>query len=891
MKRGFVPWRPSVREEVEAELAFHLEMTTRELMESGMTRERARAEAERRFGDTRAAGEACRRFAEERNRRARRTEYRDELRQDLSFALRQLARAPGFSAVAIATLALGIGATAAVFGALDAVVLRPLPFPHSERIVMVSPVERKAGPTPPIVPEFFAFRSSGIFENVAGVLPGMGISMKLGEVPEVVAGARVSASYFDLFGVPPEAGRAFGTAEDVPEAPKVAVISDRLWTERFNRDRGIIGRAIQIDGVPQTIIGVMPRVFDARGSADVLLPLALPAAMANDYSQRFLTVYARLKSGQSVAQAEASATAVDRRVMQQAPGRTDPLSNYAVQIQKVQDQLVAGSAGLLYMLLGAVGFVLLIGCTNVANLLLARAMSRSRELAVRAALGAGRARLMRQLLTENLVLAAAGAVAGLAIAAAMLRVIVRVAPRNVPRIDKASLDWRVLLFTLGLGLASCLVFGLLPALRAAGRRVFTGLRDGGRSGTGVSHDRLRGSLVSIEVALAITLLIASGLLLRSAWIVQHIEPGFDPQGVFTARVTLPPARYASTADVTRAFARIRDDAARIPGVRSVALTTTPPLGGVAIGSTVSTTSTRPPDDSPTANARIVSPGYFATAGIALRAGRDFLTADDGNAPKVAVINEALARVLWPGQPAAKIIGQRLNGLSTDNDQNVMEVIGIAADARDEQITILAKPAFFVPVSQAPAMMWPLLQRSLVVVLKSATPSADANALARPFNRVIAGFDPSLPVADPHTLTRALQVSQATARATTLLLSALGGIALLLAMVGIYGVVAYFVGQRTQEIGLRIALGATDARIWRFVARQSLTPVMVGIVAGIALSIATTRQLDDLLYGVRGWDPLTLISTTAVLAMVAVAATIVPARRAMRIAPATSLSQR
>jgi putative ABC transport system permease protein len=889
MKR--FPWRRSVRDEVEAELAFHLEMTTRELMESGMTKEHARAEAARRFGDARSASEECQRFGEERDRRVRRTEYRDELRQDLSFALRQLAGAPGFSAVAIATLAIGIGATAAVFGALDAVVLRPLPFPHAERIVAVSPAVRNSGPIPALGPEFLALRSSGVFENVAGTSPGIGISVKFGDVPDVVAGARVSASYFELFGLPPEVGRVFGAAEDVPEAPKVAVISDRLWTARFNRDRSVVGRAMEIDGVPQTIVGVMPPAFDARGSADVFLPLALPPAMATDYSQRFLAVYARLKAGQSIAQAEAAGTAVDRRVILETPGVTAPPSSYTVQIVRVQEQMVAGSAALLYMLLGAVGFVLLIGCTNVANLLLARATTRSREFAVRAALGAGRARLLRQQLTESLVLAAAGAIAGLIVAGVSLRVIVRVAPSRIPRIEQATLDWRVVLFTLGLGVVSCLVFGLLPALRAAGPRVFAGLRDGGRFGASASHDRLRGSLVSVEVALAITLLIASGLLLRSAWIVQHVEPGFDPRGVFTARVTLPAARYASTGEVTRAFARIRDDAARIPGVRSAALTTTPPLGGLAIGSTVSVGSAPPPPDSPQANARIVSPGYFATTGIALRTGRDLAATDDEDAPKVVVINEALARVLWPSVSSAQIIGQRLNGLSTDAEQNVMEVVGIAADVRDEQVTVPAKPAFFLPVAQAPGMMWPLLQRSLIVTLKSATPDADASALARPFKRVIADFDPSLPVADPHTLTRALETSQATAHATTMLLAALGGIALLLAMVGIYGVVAYFVGQRTQEIGVRIALGATDARIWRFVARRSLTPVIAGLAVGIGLSVVTTRQLGALLYGVREWDPVTLISATVLIVVVALTATLVPARRAMRVAPATALSQR
>jgi hypothetical protein len=340
-------WRTTVRDEVNAELAFHLEMTIRELVDAGMTREQARAEAERRFGDTRSVSDACRRYGAERDRRARRTEYRDELRQDLSFAWRQLARAPGFSAVAIATLALGIGATAAVFSALDAVVLRPLPFPHAERVVAVSPLVRGTGSNPPLVPEFLALRSSRVFESVAGLIPGVGISMKLGEVPEIIAGAKVSASYFDLFGMPPEVGRTFRAAEDTPSAPQVALISNRLWTERFNRDRGVVGRTIQIDGSPHTIIGVTAAAFDARGSEDVFVPLALPADLATNYSQRFLTVLARLKPGQTVEQAAAAATTVDRRVMQQMPDRTAPLASFAIQIETVQEQLVAGSAGLL----------------------------------------------------------------------------------------------------------------------------------------------------------------------------------------------------------------------------------------------------------------------------------------------------------------------------------------------------------------------------------------------------------------------------------------------------------------------------------------------------------------------------------------------------------------
>jgi predicted permease len=882
-------WRASVRDEVESELAFHLDMTVRELMDAGMTHDQARAEAERRFGDRKSVSEKCLRLGDERDRRARRTEYRDELRRDVSFALRQLARAPGFSAVAVATLALGIGATAAVFSALDAVVLKPLPFPHSERIVAVLPIVRGIGSNPPLAPEYLALHSSGVFQTVAGVIPGMGISMKLGELPEIVAGARVSASFFDLYGLPLEAGRPFGAAEDAPGAREVAVISDRLWTERFNRDRAVVGRTVQIDGSPHTIVGVTPPDYDARNSTDVFVPLGLSPEMANDYSARFLTVYARLKPGQTIEQAAAAATIVDRRVVQHMPDRTTPLESFTIRLQTALDQLVGNSAGLLYLLLGAVGFVLLIGCTNVANLLLGRAASRSRELAVRAALGAGRGRLIRQLLTESLVLGVAGAAAGLGVAALLLRVFVRVGPSSLPRLEGAAIDWRVLIFTLGLGLVSCVAFGLLPSLRAAGPRVFGALREGGRFGTGLSRDRLRGSLVAIEVALAITLLIGSGLLLRSAWMIQHVDPGFDPSGLFMARVVLPPAQYESAGDVTHAFARIRDEVSRIPGVRSAALTATPPLGGMTIESGVSVGNAPPATDAPQAAVRIVSPGYFRTMGMALRAGRDFATTDLGDTPKVVVINETLAKLLWPGRSTSQIIGQRLNGLGSDTEQNVMEVVGIAADVRDEQLTTPAKPSFYVPVEQTPAMMWPLMQRSISVVLKSAMPNADAGALARPFDDAIARIDPGVPVAGRHTLAHALETSQSTARATTYLLSALGGIALVLAMVGIYGVVSYFVGQRTQEIGLRLALGATDARIWGFVAHRALAPVGLGLVAGIALSLATTRELGGFMYGVERWDPATLAGVTGLLAMVGLAATFVPARRAMRVAPSIALN--
>lgn len=888
MKRAF--WRTSVQEEVDAELAFHLEMTTRELMESGMTRSQARAEAERRFGDARAVNDECRRYGGERDRKRRRAEYLDELRQDVSFSLRQLAKARTFSVVAIVTLALGIGATASVFSTLDAVVLRPLPFDHAERVVELQSAQR-GDLSSPAVPEFLALRSSNVFETVSGAVLGMGLTVKIGDVPEILGGARVSADYFDIFKVRPQFGRGFTAAEDAPGGAKVTVLSHRLWTERFNQDRGVIGRTIQLDGEPATVIGIMPASFDFTSETEELwIPLQLRPEQTTNYSEHFLRLFARLRPGQTVDQAHAAATAVERAVVEHMPARQSPVSDFSMSVTGFQDQLVGGYAGLLLELLGAVALVLLIACTNVAHLLLARGTARARELAIRAALGAGRGRLTRQLLTESLVLGLSGAIASLAVAYGLLKVILRVSPEGIPRLDQASIDWRVLGFTLALGLVSCLLFGLLPALRAAGPRTQSALRDGGRSGAGFSRERLRGALVAMEVSLAITLLVASGLLIRSAWLIQRVDPGWNPRGLLAARLMLPAAHYGSAEAVTRAYAQIREDATHVPGVAAVALASTAPMTGMVMASSVVAANQPRDDRAPSANVRIVSPAYFSTLGIPLRAGRDIALDDTRRSPDIAVINEALARRLWPDVASRDVVGRYIDAMGKRDSVHLMEVVGIAADIREEDLRSTPKPTFYVPVAQAPAMIWPLIQRSLVVMVKSATPAADADALVRPLGRVIASFDASLPIADARTMEHAVQHSMATERMSTLLLSLLGGIALALAVVGIYGVVAYFVTQRTQEIGLRMALGATHGRIWRFVVRRGVTPIVAGLVLGIGLSMVTTGALRGQLYGVSPHDPITLAGVAGLLMVVGLIATYGPARRAMRVPPAVALME-
>jgi putative ABC transport system permease protein len=886
-----VPLNIPVEKEVQAELAFHFEMTIRELMERGMNQSQARAEAERRFGDAGAVGTECRRFAVERNAKVRRAEYRDELRQDIRFAVRQLLRSRGFTAVAVLTLALGIGATAAVFSALDAVVLRPLPFPHADRIGIVF-FSRRGELGNGSVPEFIAMRNSHAFEHVAATVLGSGVTLTSGDVPEMIDAGQVTSEYFAVFNVQPAIGRTFSTDEDAPGGQRVAVLSHKLWMSHFNGDPALVGRALQLDGVPHTVIGIMPASFDLTGnSEDLWLPMAITPQQMTGYGEHFIQVIARLPAGVSIEQARSRATAAERALAEHMPERTDAVSDFAIDIRPFIDYLAGDYKSLLFILLGAVGFVLLISCTNVANLLLARGSSRAKELAIRAALGAGRGRLVRQLLTESLVLGAAGAVFGLGIGYALLRVILRVSPEDVPRLAQARIDWRVLVFTLGIALFSCLVFGLFPAVRSAGLRLQGTLREGGggrRGGTG--PERLRGLLVTAEVALAITLLVGSGLLIRSAWLIERVDPGFEPRGVLTARLLLPESRYPTGARVARAYAAIRDEASRIPGVRSAAIVSVVPLSSSSMHSSVLAEGQDRTGKAPTANLRLASSGYFATMQIPLLAGRDLGAHDDASSTPVVVINQALAKMLWPKAALRDVLGKRLDALSEKRSEpHFMEVVGIVANLHDAALSQAPEPDLYVPVDQTPEMIWPLIQRSLVIVLRATNPGADPEVLVRPLKRAVTQVDPSLPVAEAKSMNAFRVESLATARMNTLLLTLLGGIALVLAMVGIYGVVSYFVSQRTHEIGIRMALGATPGRIWQFVVKRGLTPITLGVVVGFGLSALTTAVLRGQLYRVSGHDPITFAAVGATLFAVGLVATYVPARRAMRVAPIVALN--
>jgi predicted permease len=870
-----------VAEEVDAELAFHLAMRAEEYAGRGLGDDAARAEALRRMGDLDRVRGACRTLAEARERDMRRAEWWDEFRQDLRFGARQLLRTRGLAAVAVLTLALGIGATAAIFGVVDAVVLRPLPFEAPERVVRLR--ADGGGVSSVSNANFLDWRAQARSFTAVTAAVRTGATLTGRDVPLLLNDAQVSADYFRVFGVRPMLGRTFLPEDDMPGAAPVVVLGARAWARYFASDTGVVGRTLSLDGLPYTVIGVMPPSFDYVADApEAWVPLALTPEERAQRGASYLDVYARLRPGVTLAEAQAEISAISRRIAQEVDSTNSPDD---VLVRPFAEDLVGDYRGRLLTLLGAVGFVLLISCANVANLLLARGAARTKELAIRGALGAGRRRLVRQLLTESLVLALLGGAAGALLAVLGVRGLVAIGPEDVPRLDQARVDGRVLLFTLVLAVVSSVVFGLAPALRSARASLQGALREGGRTGAAGVRDRLRGGLVAAEVAMALLLLTGAGLLTRSALLLHRVEPGFDATGVLTARILLPAETYPTGEQVVRAYQRILDEARRAPEVASAGLTLMIPLAADNANAAVSAEGQPFTEENRRmVNFRFTSGGYFATMGIPLRHGREFTRQDVAGSPRVAIINETLARKLFGDEPA---VGRRITGLTAEpEDPQWSEVVGVVGDIRDAGLGAPTVPEVYYPVAQAPPAIWPLLQRSLVLVARAK--ADDAAALERPLREAVARVDRDLPTARPRTMESYVAESLATSRFSTLLLGTLSAIGLVLAVVGIYGVIAYFVTQRVPEIGVRIALGATPRSVLALVVRSGLRPVVLGVAVGLVASFWLTRLLAGLLYGVTPNDPATVVGVVLLLVGAAVLASLVPARRATRVDPARVL---
>ena len=876
-------WRPRVAEEVDEELAFHVEMRTRELVARGMPADAARREAERRLGDVARMRAALGTLGTERNRHMQRTQYLGELAQDVAFTWRQLAKNPGFTAVAVLTLALGIGGTTAIFSAVYAVVLRPFPLFEVERVFVVG--ETFQG--------LLSSMSAGNYTDAnAGVTAFDGLaaeqfaSFNLSDsvAPERVIGGRVTANYFDVLGMRPMAGRTFAPEEDQPGRDLVVILSHKLWARRFGA-RPIVGTSIRMNGRDHLVAGIMPAAFDLSSNNEELwTPIAFTPERKAMHDEHYLTVYGRLKRGVSRQQALQQLEVVAARLRRELPRDAAQL-RYSM--DSFREQYVGSYRGRLFVLLGAVAVVLLIACGNVANLLLARGAARGREIAVRTALGAGRLRIVRQLLTESVVLAIAAAGAGLLLAYWFITGVVAASPPGVPRLDQARIDPVALAFAVAIALASSVVCGLAPALRLARSDVQTGLREGGRGSTrGGFRDRLRAGLIVAEVALSLLLLVGAGLLIRSALALQRVDPGFDPRGVLSARVALPQTSYGDPVHARETFRRLADDVASLPGVTHAAVTSYAAMGpgGGSNGLLPEDAGDFDLSKLIQSQLRMVTPDFFATLRIRIVKGRGFDAGDRRGGQKVMIVSEALAARAFGGQNP---IGRRMGCCESgpDGKQDYKVIVGVAADVRSRGPATAPRPEFYLPLAQAPDAAWDWIGRTMYIVART---EGNPQTLTPAVRGALQRIDPDLPLFDVRQMDERLAAALATARFNTLLLSLLGAIGLLLAASGIYGVIAYFVSQRTQEIGVRIALGATAAGVVRLVLGEALQPVALGAAVGVVSAIAATRVLASQLFDVSPTDPLTIAAVVAMLVGVALVASVIPARRAASIDPTRAL---
>jgi predicted permease len=872
-------WRPRVADEVDEELSFHLEMRTRELIAAGMDPAAARSEAERRLGDLGRMRTTLHALGAKRNQHMERTQYLAELLQDVAFTARQLIKNPGFTAVAVLTLALGIGATTAIFSAVYAVVLQPLPLQDPSRLMLVGEVWEGRPQVMSVGNYVDTNAAVADFEHGLSALNYTNYNLADETAPERVVGARVSANYFAVMGVRPILGRTFTADEDRPGNDRVVVLSHRLWTRRFGASESAVGRELRMNGATYQIAGVMPASFDLTADSEELwTPIAFTPAQRAMHDEHYLSVYGRLKPGVTRQQAQGRLDAVAMRLRREFPKDDETVSFGTVPFV---EQFVGDVRRRLLTLLAAVGLVLLIACGNVANLLLARGAARAREIAVRTALGAGRGRIIRQLLTESVVLAFCAAGAGLLVARAAVVAVMAWSPNDVPRLEQAHIDPLALGFAMAVALVSSVLCGLAPALRLARRDVQGGLRDGGRGSTGGLRDRLRGGLIMAEVALSLLLLVGAGLLIRSAIALQRTNTGFEPRGVLSARVTLPATSFTEPARIHEVLRRINAAAAGIPGVSAAAITSY-----AAMGNGGGTNGLVPEGREPIAanfinsTLRVITPSFFSTMGVPIVKGRNFNDADRADGQPVMIISARLAAVAFPGQDP---IGKRIGCCEPGPNAQKM-VIGVAGDIRSRGPAVAPRPEFYLPIAQAPDVAWNWFRTVYVVVRTTGDPAA----LVKPLSAAVTLIDRDLPLFDIRTMDQRLAGSLATARFNTLLLSLLGAIGLVLAATGIYGVIAYFVSQRTQEIGVRMALGATSASVVRLILGQALRPVAVGAVVGVAAALGASRVLSNQLFGVSPTDPLTIAAVVATLIGVALAASAVPARRAAAVDPTRAL---
>jgi putative ABC transport system permease protein len=791
-----------------------------------------------------------------------------ELAQDLRFGARSMLRTPGFTAVALIALALGIGANTAIFSVVNAVLLRPLAYRDPDRLVTVL----HDGTNPVAPANYFDWRDqSRSFESMAAAefwtpnLSGF-------DPPEHLWGLRMTQNLLPMLGVEPLLGRVFAPGEDQKGAEHEVVLSYRLWQRRFAGDRKVLGRAMTLNGETYTVIGVMPREFQFAPfwatHTELWAPLPL-AARAQDRGGSSLRIFARLARGAALGQARSAIAAVTARLEAQFPG-----TNRRVRVTPLKENVVGRVEAPMMVLLGAVGFVLLIACANIAHMLLARAAGRQREIALRAAIGAGRARIVRQFLAESLLLASAGAAIGLALAVWGTRLLVAFSPPEIPRLETVAFDTRAVLFLAAVTLLAAIAFGLAPAVQASWINLAASLKEGSRgSGESFGRNRLRSLLVASEFALALMLLVTAGLMIRSFRALASVDPGFDARHVLSMVVSVQGSPEAEPARRGLFYRQLLERVRALPGVDSAGAINHLPLAGDLWGLPFMIEGRpRPrPGESPGGVYRIAMPGYFRAMRLPILRGREILDSDDASAPGAAMINERAAARYWPDEDA---LGKRI---SYDDGKSWFSIVGIVKNAKQSGWTEEIRPEVYLSAKAPPSY-----------ITLAVRASGDAASLTNAVKSAVWSFDRNLPISEVLTMEGVVADANAEPRFEMLLLGLFAGLALVLAAVGIYGVMSYSVSRRTHEIGVRISLGASRADVLRLVMRRGLTLALAGSAAGAAGALMLSRLMTKLLFGVKPTDPLTFGAVAVVLTGVALIATYVPARRATRVDPMTAL---
>jgi putative ABC transport system permease protein len=805
----------------------------------------------------------------------------DVLWKNFVYAARMLWKKPSVTAVAIIAIGLGIGANTAIFSVVNAVLLQPLPYPQPRQLIMISAEQRNQaldGRGTFSVPDFLDVQKSATTLEYVATLQRSGTMTTDGTEPERLIGAAVSADYFNVLGVKPELGRTFTREEDAPGAASVVLISHGLWQRRYAGDTNIIGREIDLGG-KTTVIGVMPPGFEypiSDDTQDYWEPIFAGAWMTKgireERANRFLPVIGRLKPGATVAQAKAELDLLSRQIEQQSPVSN---TNVIFNTVSMHEDITRDYRTALFVMLGAVGLVLLIACANVANLLLARAVARQKEIAIRIALGASRRRIAGQLLTESILLSLAGGVVGLLLATWGTKLLVAYGPADVPRLHDAGVDRYVLFFTFGLATLTGIVFGLAPALHASKPAPGNMLKESGR-GVYSGRNRMRSALIVSEVALSLMLLVGAGLLINSFWRLLHTNAGFDPKGVLALDIPLSRDTYKKPEQQAAAFQQLIERVKTVPGVRDVSVVSNVPLTDFDIELSFQVEGRTPykPGEEAVADYTVAGGDYFRTMNIALLRGRVFNDSDTATSPSVLVVSNAFVKIYFPNEDP---IGKRI--IFDGPNKTPREIVGIVDDVRRKGLDREVQPEMYASYMQRP-------ERRLNLVIRSET--QDALLLAPAVRAAVKAFDSKQIIWRTQTVEQLLSTSVAPRKFNMMLLGIFAGVALVLAAVGLYGVMSYSVSWRTQEIGIRMALGAKRTDVLRMVVRQGMTMTLIGLAFGLVGVFALSRVMVGLLYGVSPTDPLTFTGVSIVLLLVALLACLIPARRATRVDPIVAL---